>query len=140
MKTCTSCKAQLPPTAFSKNRSKSDGLHNLCRPCNARSAKKYRDSHEDIRLKHRVARYGLTLEQYRAMVEAQEGRCAICGEPEGATYRGKVRRLCVDHNHETGEVRGLLCVQCNFAIGHLADNPDRARRLVAYLLLFGRSA
>ena len=51
------------------------------------------------------------------MVEKQNGVCAICGNPETATSHGTIRRLSVDHDHETGEVRGLLCSKCNFALG-----------------------
>ena len=62
--------------------------------------------------------YGLTLEQYDEMFEEQNGVCAICGgvNPDG-------RRLFVDHNHETGQIRGLLCVTCNARIGIL-ENKD----------------
>lgn len=55
--------------------------------------------------------YGITLEQYDVMFEAQNGNCAICGLPEIN------KRLSVDHNHTTNKVRGLLCQQCNFAVG-----------------------
>jgi hypothetical protein len=60
-----------------------------------------------------LKRFGLTLEDYNRMLEEQGGRCAICGrEPNG-------QQLSVDHDHETNEVRGLLCQPCNLALGHL---------------------
>ena len=62
------------------------------------------------------------------MLEAQNGVCAICGEA-----RPEERTLHVDHDHETGAIRGLLCVRCNNAIGDLRDDNDLARKLADYL-------
>jgi hypothetical protein len=74
-----------------------------------------------------ATRYGMTLEEYRERVAAQDGLCAICGdEPE----RG---RLHVDHNHTTGAVRDLLCRPCNHALGNAQDDPARLRAMIAYL-------
>lgn len=70
--------------------------------------------------------FGITFEQYNEMLERQEELCAICQEPETATLRGTVRRLCVDHDHETGHVRGLLCTRCNTGIGLLGSNIEAA--------------
>ena len=67
---------------------------------------------------HLKQTYGLTLEQYDEMLEQQGEVCAICGE---ANLDGK--RLYVDHNHETGKVRGLLCLKCNNRLGVL-ENKD----------------
>jgi hypothetical protein len=67
-------------------------------------------------LKHR---YDLSIEEYDALVTKQNGVCAICGEPP----RGKMKRLSVDHNHETGKVRGLLCITCNRVLGYF-ENAD----------------
>ena len=58
--------------------------------------------------------YGITAQQYAALYTAQGGRCPICG-----IATGKARRLAVDHNHHTGEIRGLLCSPCNITIGRL---------------------
>lgn len=74
-------------------------------------------------------RYGITLEDYEAMLERQDGGCAICGRPP----QGK--RLSVDHNHSNGRVRGLLCVRCNSAVGLLDDDPTWSRRAEAYLCI-----
>lgn len=75
---------------------------------------------KDNPLKHTAAqiswrfrtRYGITLDEYEAMLAAQGGRCAICGKQAGK------RRLSVDHNHATGKVRALLCIGCNVAVGY----------------------
>lgn len=65
-------------------------------------------------------KYGLTLSQYRKMYVDQQGCCAICMRPE--TTAGRFM-LCIDHCHESGQVRGLLCSNCNRAIGLLQDDP-----------------
>lgn len=73
-------------------------------------------------------KYGLSLEQYEAMLAAQGGVCAVCGEPPAD---GK--RLAVDHDHTTGRVRSLLDDRCNVAIGMALDSPERLRSLADYL-------
>jgi hypothetical protein len=72
--------------------------------------------------------YGITLQEYDAMFEAQGGMCAICGEP-----RPEERTLHVDHDHETGEIRGLLCFRCNNALGDLRDDYELFQRAADYL-------
>jgi hypothetical protein len=75
-------------------------------------------------------RYGITIADYMALLEKQEGVCAICRGPE--TYPGR-ERLAVDHCHATGIVRGLLCNHCNRAIGFLRENPEVVDRAANYL-------
>ena len=76
----------------------------------------------------REKKYGLTGEQQAAMLEAQGNRCACCGDllaPGHGTH--------LDHNHRTGQVRAFVCPRCNHAVGNVDDDPERARKLVAYL-------
>jgi len=75
-------------------------------------------------------RYGITREQYEALLEKQGGVCAIC-EREHKDLGAK--DFSVDHCHKTGRVRGLLCHQCNSAIGFLQENPIIFARAVRYL-------
>lgn len=77
-------------------------------------------------------RYGITVEQHEAMAEAQGYMCAICGRHAIETDRA---HLCVDHDHKTGKVRGLLCAGCN---AHLAvlENADFIIKATAYLELY----
>lgn len=84
-------------------------------------------------LRSNLRRYGLTFADYRAMHEAQGGRCAGCLEPYGLFSVDGRRRLHIDHCHLTGRVRGLLCAACNLAAGKMGDRPDVALRLAAYL-------
>ena len=74
--------------------------------------------------------YGITAGEYQTLLDHQGGRCAIC---ERAT--GKTRRLAVDHDHETGLVRGLLCKPCNRMLGHGRDEAAFFRRAYDYLLV-----
>ena len=85
--------------------------------------------------KRRVARYGLTVAQYDQMVMAQCGACAVCGRQAGeASESFRFDQLVIDHDHATGEVRGLLCASCNLAIGILGDDLIRVRRAADYLV------
>jgi len=78
-----------------------------------------------------IKSYGLTLEKYNAMLEAQNGGCAICGSKTAKTKRNG--RFCVDHDHQTGEVRGLLCAPCNRGIGLLQDSVTIMEAATKYL-------
>lgn len=71
--------------------------------------------------KHRLkSKYGLTPEQYDEMLTAQENVCAICKNPESQVLNGSISRLSVDHDHDTGKVRGLLCIKCNRSLHDIA--------------------
>lgn len=76
--------------------------------------------------------YGITVEQYDAMLAAQGGGCAICGDPPDGVGRAGVR-LHVDHCHATNRVRGLLCNSCNNGLGRFRDRPELLRAAAAYL-------
>jgi hypothetical protein len=76
-------------------------------------------------------RYGMTVEQYEAKLAEQGGVCAIC---KGTSKR----RLSVDHNHTTGEVRSLLCVRCNAGIGNFLERADLLYSAVQYLEKWGQ--
>lgn len=102
----------------------------------------YRDAHRETLRKNwnradakrgRVAfypknlyKFNITKEEYKVLVESQNGLCAICTKPW-------CRRLCIDHNHQTGKVRGLLCGPCNAGIGMLQDSPIIMSNAIAYI-------
>ena len=74
------------------------------------------------------AKYGLTSEAWNDLFESQDRRCALCKthKPGGAGW-------ATDHDHQTGQVRGILCNPCNLAIGLMADDPERLRAAADYL-------
>jgi tetratricopeptide (TPR) repeat protein len=103
--------------------------------------KAYRENpevRERVRGSHRRRRYGLTEDQYRAMYEAQEGRCA---NPGCRTPLDLLPALYVhvDHCHKSGKVRGILCHNCNKTLGYADDNPKILRGLLRYLKEHGCS-
>lgn len=79
--------------------------------------------------------YGLTTDDYHEMLVAQGGVCGGCGHPETEAYwkTGQVKLLVVDHHHENGAIRGLLCASCNKAVGFAGDDSARLRKLADYL-------
>jgi hypothetical protein len=85
--------------------------------------------------KRRLRReYGITLEDYKTLLDAQGGVCAICKKPEGRIGRsGLVKMLSVDHNHATGVVRSLLCHGCNCGLGNFAESTELLSRAIPYL-------
>lgn len=77
--------------------------------------------------------YGLTGEQYGEMLASQNGLCAICAKPETAMLNGVPKVMHVDHCHDTGRVRALLCGSCNGMLGLAKDNPETLRAAAAYI-------
>lgn len=97
--------------------------------------KRWRATHPDrakaSMRKQCLARYGLTFESFNVLLETQNGLCAIC---RGSLGRGRVgSAVAVDHDHESGRVRGLLCNNCNRGIGMFADSPTALVAAAAYL-------
>ena len=141
-KTCTDCGETKPITGF---RSRGGSMtHLLKSSCNTCLFKKHRDwvennqnrveeyrSRDPWTLAKRCARRGITPEQLVDRYERQEGCCAIC-KAEVALMES-----AIDHNHETGEFRGILCKQCNRALGMFKDSTKTLRSAVEYLEAFG---
>lgn len=150
MKRCTRCSSELPLTEFNRDKSRPDGLFPWCKPCHRAHSKAWRSSHpaearelgrarSARKRAHRaelglsraaafdLARYGITLDEYETVLLAQEGLCAICGtEPVE-------ERLNVDHCHQSGRFRGLLCRPCNWGLGNFRDDPSLLLRAADYL-------
>lgn len=144
-KKCSICGQQKSRSAFYKRTRAKDGLQSQCKLCEhivtGRSyrKRKQRDPQavKDANFRSKLATYGLTPKQYRAMQVAQNNRCAICGELETHRVYGTLCNLSVDHNRETKKVRALLCRLCNSGIAHLKHNPIRLRKAAAYLEYHG---
>ena len=78
-------------------------------------------------------KFGLTPDQFHEMLIRQKGVCAVCGQPETASRNGRQLQLSIDHCHQSGSIRALLCSRCNRGIGYLADNPETLRAAAAYV-------
>jgi hypothetical protein len=144
-KRCTNCGETKPYEQFSLSRKGVNGgldvYRSTCKECQAAAARKwFADNPQRARANSRkfnlLKTYGITLDDYNALLRKQHGVCAICGEDEPNEHgrTGKKFRLSVDHCHDSGAIRGLLCQRCNRAIGLLKDDPVLMRRAISYLL------
>lgn len=150
---CSTCQVHKDVSEFHKNKSIPRGYGYTCKLCKyeyehqrrltdpdyvARTATtasrwrrankkgRYRRSRNSM-LRHR---YGIGIDEYEAMLERQSGECAICGRADSG-IEGKT--LHVDHCHETGKVRGILCHPCNNGLGRFDDNKELLLKAVKYL-------
>ena len=144
VKTCASCHNEKPTFEFSRAWARKDGFQPYCKACRHERRKAWQAAHpeehrEQMREQNARARrrqtdhwlrskYGMTIADYEAMDAAQGHTCAICRRPPN----GK-GRLHVDHDHLSGEVRGLLCFTCNAALGYLGDDPTLILAAASYL-------
>lgn len=119
-------RAEVAKRHYEKNREKCMEASTRWRKENPEKCKRYQRSSKLRR------EYGLTIEEWDTMFEAQGGLCAACGTDRPG---GKAGVLQVDHNHRTGAVRGLLCNGCNAALGHVDDNISRLLDLINYISL-----
>lgn len=125
-RSCTRCGVFKPLTAFHIHKSCRYGVEPMCKACRLEKRRQYSRDHPDrVRNTDLRVRYGITLEQHREMLAVQAGRCAICGRAE--------KKLMVDHNHTTGQVRSLLCHLCNTMIGCARESAEILVRAAAYL-------
>src|SRR5690606_33401686 len=85
-------------------------------------------------LKESLDRFGLSRDDFDRMMDAQYGECCICHRPAEESSK----RLAIDHDHETGRVRGLLCQKCNCALGLFRDDPGIVMAAAVYLMSFKR--
>lgn len=90
---------------------------------------------EQVLSRELVRHYGITLEQYLEMHDAQNGVCAVCSKPETTVDNRtkEVRRLAVDHCHSAGKIRSLLCSRCNTVLGQVGDDTSVLAAMVGYL-------
>lgn len=146
-KVCSKCGEEKPREAFHKAKQNKDGLMGFCGVCrNEKHKGQYQRWTPEQREKHRArvlkCRYGMTLEELEAMYQMQAGCCAVCEEPGDRPAINEKRAsnagvLCVDHDHATGAVRGLLCRACNQGIGQFRDDAEAIVRAAAYVLKGG---
>lgn len=140
-KKCPCCGEIKPTMEFSRHKNGGKwGFHSYCKECRNKKRKQYHlDNPEKCkRLKRKSdlkKKYGLIPEDLERMLRDQDNKCAICGQEiflHGSSVdKNKIAR--VDHNHETGKIRGLLCNDCNRGIGLLKDSPLLLANALKYL-------
>jgi len=147
LRVCTKCKEEKPLEMYPKSKMHKDGRRRHCRVCvNAANKERYKNPEIRERMKqstvswHRknpdawkqaylLRTYNITLSEYEELLAKQGGVCALCRTSETIS-RGT---LAVDHCHETGKIRGLLCFKCNTGIGALGDSVEGLERALSYL-------
>lgn len=129
-KYCPTCNIVKLLSEFYNNKNTRDLKGNECKKCSNNSSRKNKIKNSDYYKNYQLNRiYGLSLEEYNELFNKQEGKCAIC-----ETHQSELEKaLVVDHNHVTGEIRGLLCSPCNLGIGNLKDSIDLLLKSISYL-------
>lgn len=117
---CLICKQRKPLKDFTKNKSKTWGYDYECKKCRA-EIKRDKMLH--------LKRFGIKKDEYFTLLDAQNGVCAICG-------RKDKNALAVDHNHETGKIRSLLCRRCNILVGYIESLEYSIDKVYDYINSF----
>ncbi len=135
-KACALCGVTKPIEQYSwkQGRSKRPRRDATCTACRAQRTREWNAKYSKTKALNRnlVKTFGLSLDEFNAMLESQNGRCAICDqEPQNTSKRNW--RLHVDHCHSCNGVRRLLCSTCNNGLGCFKDNPELLRKAIAYL-------
>lgn len=127
-KTCYKCGEEKTIDDFYAKR-------HACKPCVREDQRRFRNSKPDYNRAHNLQkRYGISVAEYHALIADHNFACGICKVEisDAVGYKGK-RLSVVDHNHETGDVRGILCSRCNLVLGHARENTDILYRAIVYL-------
>jgi len=134
LRECKKCGCIQPLDKYPKAKQCYDGRAPTCKACkNKKQRKKYISGtsyKEKDRNKHYLRKYGITIEDYNQMLVEQKGMCKICGTK---TPGDNITNFIVDHCHDTGVVRGLLCRKCNTGIGYLQDSYKVVQQAAYYL-------
>lgn len=143
-KKCTKCRIDKPLDDFCRDNRRTDGKRSDCRECERKQAATWRKKHPDDKA-HQSRKwylskgkwkswanavkykYGITLVEYESALKKQDSTCAICG-------KGQFKALHIDHDHESGKIRGLLCKQCNIGLGMFKDNTEVLASAIRYLI------
>lgn len=141
LKCCFTCKEEKDITFFKKHTS-GNTYESSCKKCRNRAREfRVKDKPKHKIRKHKLnykaklkARYGISIDTYNEMLENQNNKCLICNNPETLKNRtGNIRRLSVDHCHDTQIVRGLLCSKCNHGLGMFKDKVSNLLKAIEYL-------
>ena len=122
---CALCGQDAPSAEMGRNAGTKSGMHSWCKAClRLRKRATRRDNPTDRARWSRWTRYRMSEETYQYMLSDSKGLCAICAEP--------MKRVCIDHNHSTKVVRGLLCHSCNVKL-HAVDTWAHLPSALSYL-------
>lgn len=141
-KFCKRCNQLLELEKFPLSKWTKHGRGTYCNSCMRESYPKNKETNkiynqnksEKQRAYYLKIKFGISIEDYKNLLEKQNNKCAICGEKELSLYNKKIKTLAVDHCHKTGKVRGLLCMKCNTAIGSLKENVEILDKAKTYLM------
>lgn len=130
MKQCSKCKETKDYTFFNADKNTKDKLRKKCKICRALEQVEWKKTVNGIKSakksnrKYYLKTYGLTEKDYTTFLKSQDFKCAICK---------RQTKLLIDHCHETGKVRGLLCTRCNTLLGRMGDNVAGVLKFLQYL-------
>ncbi len=134
-KICCNCHRSLPFDMFYKSSWHRSRRHSYCKECfkKLRKEKGWGRDKKVAYAGHINRKFGISVEDYAGMLKKQKGVCAICGQPETMIRRGRVVQLSIDHCHDSGMIRGLLCNNCNKAIGCVHEDVEILQKAISYL-------
>ena len=135
MKKCNRCRIVKPLDDFYEHKKARDGRFNFCKLCHGIGTRKWRAEHPEktkkYARKHFIRnRYGLEPLWHLSLLREHDFKCAICGATQSDASKAE---LSIDHDHETGKIRGVLCGNCNNGLGRFKDDIDLLRKAVSYL-------
>ena len=141
MKICTVCEIPKTIDCFYKRTASPDGYATQCKTCDNKKRSAWKKANPEANQKSNrnnqlLKRYGITFDEYESMLDAQGGKCGICGTKEnysGHTGYRKDWSWSVDHCHKTGKVRGLLCNNSNRALGLFKDEVNTLKSAISWL-------
>jgi hypothetical protein len=133
MKICSKCGIEKPLTDYHKRSNRPCGVRSQCKEC-------YKEYPVNLKRRKGYMRqydlnksYGITVDQYNELYNNQNGKCAICDKTVEEKHKGRKKNLCIDHCHDEGFIRGLLCDSCNRGIGLFEDDPELLLKAATYL-------
>lgn len=139
-KQCQMCKETKNLKLFHKSKHTKSGYSSYCASCKYKSnqtnslKRLHKDREKYLRFRknnHLKRKFKITIEEYETILEKQEHRCAICNKLENSK-----KKMNVDHDHMTNEIRGLLCHHCNIGLGNFKDNVENLNSAIKYLKTF----
>lgn len=128
-KQCTKCDKMKTQENYPNDKRNKDGKAAQCKSCVNMQSRIYYKKNPIVKNERLMRQYGINLQKYNELFSKQSGSCALCKKHQSDL---KIA-LSVDHNHETGHVRGLLCSNCNLLLGHAKDNVEVLKEAISYL-------